>query len=110
MGPEDLLKLEADPLPNLPMAAYADENQAVLDSLEPSAAQFKAQQASKLATSDDRKCDDLNDWNRDMMLWQKLRIRASQLKEKSSISSDDDILIDDSDDIAAAGTSLGDDE
>lgn len=90
MNPEDLLRMEAIHLSKLPNEKYKQSNDKVLKSLRQAGINYSY---SRISMDDNKYGDDVKSWNKDMALWQKLRIRSSQIKESSGGGEDDGNII-----------------
>lgn len=89
LNPEDLLKMETEYLPKLTNEEYNRRNEKVLLDIKNSGTVYNYTRISM----DEKYSDDVKKWNKEMTLWQRLRIRSSQIKESNSGGGVDDELI-----------------
>lgn len=93
--------MEVGEVDNLSHSEHKRANQVVLEDIEVSGLNYnytRTNMLEKLVTS-----EAIKSWNNDMVLWQKLRIRASLSKENAY--SDDNLLIVDSEDYSSSSGS-----
>ena len=80
MNPEDLLKLELQKISKLPNEEYKHNNEKVLSEIKRAGINYNYTRIGM----DDKYSEDIKSWNKEMALWQRLRVRSSQMRESFS--------------------------